>query len=203
MQVILQQIYNHLGIQCVYVGEEEATKILYEKEATQILPTKPKEDNIYKRVVSSHVEKPIISRSKEDKPISNKPIPQHTTANYNNVDIEKFELRFKNLCSTMKRTPCIWTYYSLGEDMFGTANGERRNTIKHMLSSLGMPQGTYSFVPFTAPNEEGILEIYRDEFIGILHIYKPSLVLFFGDDALESLGIEGESWQEFVVFPPI
>ena len=118
MQVILQQIYNHLGIQYVYVGEEEATKIQREKEITQILSiTKPQEDSIHKKTVRPHVEKPVVSSPKEDKSMSNKRIPQHTTSNYSNVDIEKFELRFKNLCSTMKRTPCIWTYYSLGEDM--------------------------------------------------------------------------------------
>lgn len=200
MQTIVQQIYAHLGIQYIYVGDELAKQMQHHRPTIQVSLAKEKKEQA---ITPQPHKKSIPPIQKNISEKNNERIAQHRTVEYTKVDIEKFELRFKKLCSSMKRTPCIWTYFSLGEDMFGNPDSDRRNTIKRMLTSLQMPQGTYSFLPFTAPNDEGILEVYKREFLGILQIYKPSLVLFFGDEALEHLGIKEQEWQEFVVFPPV
>ena len=206
MHIIVQQIYKNLGIHYIYVPKEEMNVLQHTTETTNASFPKSGE-SMYATTVKRNdsLENSVIEKSTHQSGRSKKVTAQHNTSYYTKVDIEIFDKRFKNLCSTMKRTPCVWTYFTLGEDMFGTPNVQRRNTIKQMLVSLAMPQGTYSFVPFTAPNEDGSLTVYKTEFMGILQIYKPSLVLFFGKDSLEHIGISSSNneWQEFIVFPPI
>lgn len=206
MHNIITNLYKQLGIEYLYIGEEKvkeiANTIRIAQDSSVVEEKKTREE--YNKSELKNTINIAIPPKDAKKSIQSIPTSLPTTS-YGAIDIDGFESRFKSLCSKLQRTPCVWTYYLLGNDMFGNPCASRREDIRTLLGTLSMPQGTYSFIPFTAPNEEGTLEVYIKEFLGILQIYKPSLVLFFGMEAIQILFPEKQItyWQEFVVISPV
>ncbi|MGL4722401.1 MAG: hypothetical protein ACRCV3_03790 [Desulfovibrionaceae bacterium] len=98
-----------------------------------------------------------------------------------------WDIRFQELFDKSKKTPILWTYFALGEDIFLHPSKSRRETLQMIISSLRMKQGTHSFFPFTAPQENGVLLEYKEEFLSIVSMLVPRLIVFFGEEGVEKL----------------
>ena len=50
--------------------------------------------------------------------------------------------------------PVLWTYWALGQDLYGAANAQRRDLLKRLLGDLQHPGGTHSFWPAALPSPQ-------------------------------------------------
>lgn len=58
---------------------------------------------------------------------------------------------WRALAPKLRPAPVIWTYLELGQDLLVKGDPARSNTLKELISSLGLQKGTSSFLPLSVP----------------------------------------------------
>ena len=84
-------------------------------------------------------------------------------------------------------SPVVWTYWSLGDDLSGHADPQRREVLKKLIGSLKLPRGTSSFWPVSASGQNANeLEAAPEIFLAGLRRLRPRYSVVFGSKALKS-----------------
>lgn len=84
-------------------------------------------------------------------------------------------------------SPVVWTYWSLGDDLSGHADPQRREVLKKLIGSLNLPRGTSSFWPVAASGQNANeLEAAPEIFLAGLRRLRPRYSVVFGSKALKS-----------------
>lgn len=87
----------------------------------------------------------------------------------------------------------LWTYWTLGEDLCGRPNPERRALLKRLLADLAHPAGTHSFWPPALPNATdpaaGELQANADVFWSGVQTLKARALVVMGSPAIKALAL--------------
>lgn len=84
-------------------------------------------------------------------------------------------------------SPVVWTYWSLGDDLSGHSDPQRREVLKKLIGSLNLPRGTSSFWPVSASGQNANeLEAAPEIFLAGLRRLRPRYSVVFGSKALKS-----------------
>ncbi len=87
--------------------------------------------------------------------------------------------------------PVVWTYFTLGDDLTGKANPERRDFLRKLLTDLGHPKGTHTFWPAAlATNENTEPTPHAQAFWSGVNMLKSRAVVAMGQAATKALGLD-------------
>ncbi len=87
--------------------------------------------------------------------------------------------------------PVIWTYFSLGDDLSGNPNADRRDFMRKLLTDLGHRKGTHSFWPIALPDQNTEQSVaHAQAFWSGVQILKAKAVIAMGQAATKAMGLE-------------
>ena len=86
--------------------------------------------------------------------------------------------------------PFLWTYEQLGEDLLGTPDPERRETLQRLLGALNLGP-VHNFWPFSEPDGQGALRLQPKIFFEGLTRLAPKCVIFLGGQEIAGITAPG------------
>ncbi|CAM2061738.1 hypothetical protein DSUL_90048 [Desulfovibrionales bacterium] len=79
----------------------------------------------------------------------------------------------------------VWTYWHLGDDVFGRPHAGRRALAQRFIQSLGWPKGSIAWWPVSEP-QVNLLVASPAYFWQGIRFLAPMALVFFGDKALQA-----------------
>ena len=85
--------------------------------------------------------------------------------------------------------PVLWTYWALGEDLYGSPDPARRALLRRLLADLAHPTGTHCFWPAALPPSRGQhdLEANTEVFWSGVDLLKARALVVLGSPAVAAL----------------
>ncbi len=166
------------------------------------VPAKPKQNT----TIAGHNAQPNRSQTYYQEQRENKPHPtpiskaQSTVSSVTTVQDTVAQIPFleakhwpTSWQEQLQKTPpasVVWTYFSLGDDLSGRPNDERRNFMRKLLTDLGHPRGTHSFWPVALPehNTEQCIANAQVFWSGV-ELLKARAVVAMGQAATKAIGL--------------
>lgn len=110
------------------------------------------------------------------------------------LPVEQWPAAWQQRLSKTAPATVLWTYWSLGLDLSGHPNPERRALLQRLLADLGHPAGTHSFWPTALPDpalvQEGpetLLHANPQVFWSGVHALKARALVVMGSPAAKAL----------------
>ncbi len=107
------------------------------------------------------------------------------------LEAKQWPLPWQELLQKTPAASVVWTYFSLGDDLSGNPNAERRNFMRKLLTDLGHPRGTHSFWPAALPDNNIDQNIASAQiFWSGVQLIKARAVVAMGQAATKAIGLE-------------
>ena len=115
------------------------------------------------------------------------------------VCLDRWNPILRSYAEKLQPAPLLWTYHELAVDLFETPSQERRNILKHLFSTLKLPQGSNIFFPCTLPTTTMPCHV---EFIEAMHLLLPKIIVAFGTQSIANIrSMQAPSiWQEMLFY---
>ncbi len=150
----------------------------------------------YKPAPSAPNSAPVIETTQKPKPQKTQQPPLKEaqqpplTPEVPFMPLEHWPSIWQDMLQKTTMAPVVWTYWSLGDDLCGKANAERRNFMRTLLKDLAHPKGTHTFWPAALPNAHATENIANAQvFWSGVQMLKARAVVVMGQPATKALGL--------------